>query len=163
MLKLEVQNQGLVGSLPGLIVSKDYEGRFSPGLYFWLQMTAFSRRVFTVSSLCACLSTFPLFLRTPYHIGVCVLVTQSCPNLCNLVDCSLPDSSVHGILPAGILEWVAISFSGGSSSPRSWSRVFCIAGRFFPIWATREAHHIGLGSPNDRIWLDYVCKDSIFK
>ena len=111
MLKLEVQNQGLVGSLPGLIVSKDYEGRFSPGLYFWLQMTAFSRRVFTVSSLCACLSTFPLFLRTPYHIGVCVLVTQSCPNLCNLVDRSLPDSSVHGILPAGILEWVAISFS----------------------------------------------------
>ena len=38
-------------------------------------------------------------------------VTQSCPTLCNPVDCSLPGSSVHGIFQAGILEWVAISFS----------------------------------------------------
>ena len=43
-----------------------------------------------------------------------VLVTQSCPTVCDPMDCSLPGSSVHGILQAGILEWVAISFSGGS-------------------------------------------------
>ena len=43
------------------------------------------------------------------------LVPQSCLTLCNLVDCSSPDSSVHGILQARILEWVAISFSRGSN------------------------------------------------
>ena len=45
-------------------------------------------------------------------------VAQSCPTLCNPMDCSLPGSSVHGILQARILEWVAISFSRGSSRPR---------------------------------------------
>ena len=40
--------------------------------------------------------------------NVCVLVTQSCPALCDPMDCSLPGSSVHGILQARILEWVAI-------------------------------------------------------
>ena len=55
------------------------------------------------------------------------------------MDCSLPGSSVHGILQARILEWVAIPFSRGSSWPRDWTWVSCIAGRFFTIWATREA------------------------
>ena len=45
----------------------------------------------------------------------------------------------HGILQARILEWVAIRFSRGSSWPRSWTHVSCIAGRFFTIWASREA------------------------
>ena len=45
----------------------------------------------------------------------CCLVTKSCPILCNLMDCSLPGSSVHGILQARILEWVAISFSRRTS------------------------------------------------
>ena len=48
-------------------------------------------------------------------------------------------SSVHGILQARILEWVAIPFSRGSSWPWDWTRVFCIAGRFFTTWAIREA------------------------
>ena len=47
-----------------------------------------------------------------------VLVTQLYPTLCNHMDCSPPDFSVHGILQARILEWVAISFSRGSSLPR---------------------------------------------
>ena len=42
-------------------------------------------------------------------------VTQSCPTLCDPVDCSLPGSSIDGILQARLLEWVAISFSRGSS------------------------------------------------
>ena len=50
----------------------------------------------------------------------------------------LPGSSVHGILQARILEWVAIPFSRGSSQPRDWTQVSCIAGGFFIIWATRE-------------------------
>ena len=45
-------------------------------------------------------------------------VGQSCPTLCDSMDCSLPSSSLHGILQARVLEWVAISFSRGSSRPR---------------------------------------------
>ena len=56
------------------------------------------------------------------------------------MECSLQGSSVHGILQARILEWVAIPFSTGSSHPRGWTWVSCTAGRFFIIWATREAH-----------------------
>ena len=65
-------------------------------------------------------------------------VVQSCPTLCNPMDCSLPGSSVHGIFQARILEWVAISFSRRSSQPRDWTRVSHIVGRCFTIWATRK-------------------------
>ena len=50
-----------------------------------------------------------------------------------------PLSPVHGIFLARILEWVAFSFSRGSSLPRDWTQVSCIAGRFFTHWATKEA------------------------
>ena len=53
------------------------------------------------------------------------------------MDCSQPGSSVHGVLQARIPEWVAISFSRGSSPPRDQTQVSCIAGRFFtaePPW-----------------------------
>ena len=59
-------------------------------------------------------------------------------NSCNPVDCSLPGSSVHGILQARILEWVAISFSRESSQSRDWMLVSCIVSGFFtsepPRW-----------------------------
>ena len=67
------------------------------------------------------------------------LVAQLCPTPCNPMDYSLPDSSVHGILQARILEWVALPSSRRSSQPREWTQVSCIAGGFFTIWATREA------------------------
>ena len=54
------------------------------------------------------------------------------------MDCSPPGSSVHGVLQARILEWVAIPFSRGSSWPRDWTEVFHIVGRFCIVWATRE-------------------------
>ena len=66
-------------------------------------------------------------------------VAQSCLTLCDPVDCSPPRSSVHGILQARILEWVAISFSRGSSRPRGWTQISRIVGRRFNLWATREA------------------------
>ena len=66
-------------------------------------------------------------------------VAQSCPTLYDPVDCSLPSPSVHGIPQARILEWVAISFSRGSSRPRDWTWVSHIAGRRFTLWTTREA------------------------
>ena len=63
-----------------------------------------------------------------------VKVTQSCLTLCDPMD-----YTVHGILQARILEWVAFPFSRGSSQPRDWTGVSCIAGRFFTNCAMREA------------------------
>ena len=68
-----------------------------------------------------------------------VLVAQLCPTLCNSMDYSPPGSSVHGVLQARILEWVNIPFSRESSWPRVQTWVSHMAGRFFTIWATREA------------------------
>ena len=55
------------------------------------------------------------------------------------MDCSLPESSVHGILQARTLAWVAVPFSRGSSRPWDRTWVSCTEGRFFTIWTTREA------------------------
>ena len=86
-----------------------------------------------------------------------MLVIQSCLTLCDSLDYSLPGSSVHGILQARILEWVAIPFSRGSSRPRDRTRVSCIACRFFtvcnhqgsPKWFAKDSHkrdgHCGKG------------------
>ena len=60
-------------------------------------------------------------------------VAQSCPTLCHPMDCSPPGSSVHGILQARILEWVAISFSRGYSRPRDQTQVSRIVGRCFNL------------------------------
>ena len=64
-----------------------------------------------------------------------VLITAM-PNSLQLCGLQPPGSSLHGILQARILEWVAIPFSRGFSQPRDRTQV-CIAGRFFAIWATR--------------------------
>ena len=69
-----------------------------------------------------------------------VLVTQSRLILCNPMHHSLPGSSAHGILQTRILEWVSIPFSRGYSQTRDRTSVSCIAGGFFPIRVTSEAH-----------------------
>ena len=66
-------------------------------------------------------------------LKVKVLVTQSCPTLCDPMDCSPPGSSVPGILQARILEWVASPFSRGYSQPRIEPRSSHVAGGFFII------------------------------
>ena len=65
-------------------------------------------------------------------------VAQSCPTLYNPVDCNLLGFSVHRILQARILEWIAISFSRGSSRLRARTRVSSIGGRRFNLWDTKE-------------------------
>ena len=75
-------------------------------------------------------------------------VAQSCPTLCDPMDCSLPGSSVHGIFQAIVLEWIAIFCSRGSSWPRYQTQVSCIADRCFTLWATREDTYI---TPNQGI------------
>ena len=84
---------------------------------------------------CGCTSSFfksGLFRHEYVH-------AQSCPTLCELMDCCPPGSSVHGIFQARILEWFAISFSRGSSPTRNQTQVSRIAGRRFTFWTTREA------------------------
>ena len=66
---------------------------------------------------------------------------QSCLTLCDPMDYSLPGSSVRGILQARILEWVAISFSRGSSQPRDRTRVSCIVGRRFYHLSHQGSHY----------------------
>ena len=78
-----------------------------------------------VTSVCVCTHT---------HMHVCVLVAQSCPTLFNPMAYRPSGSSVHGILEARILEWVAIPFSRDSFQPRNLTQVSCIsctAGKFF--------------------------------
>ena len=82
------------------------------------------------------------FLSRRLKKKVKMLVAHSCPTLCDPMAGILPGSSVHGILQASILEWVANPFSRGSSWPRDWTRVSCTSGGFFTIWATREAQKI---------------------
>ena len=69
---------------------------------------------------------------------VCVLSHFSHVWLCDPVNYGPPGSSVHWILQARMLEWIAMPSSRGSSQPRDQTQVCCIAGRFFTIWATRE-------------------------
>ena len=67
-------------------------------------------------------------------------VAQSCPTLCDPVDCSLPGSSVYGILQARIMEWIVISFCRGSSPPRDKTQVSCAVGRFFTTGPSGKPH-----------------------
>ena len=89
------------------------------------------------------------------------------------MDCSPPGFSVHRILQARILEWVPIISSRGSPWPRDWILVSYIAGRFFTVWATREAHfllYIPCHNKNMKkliliamMWLEYTQACGIFK
>ena len=73
-------------------------------------------------------------------IFVKVKVTQSCPAFCDPVD-----YTIHGILQARILEWLAIPFSRGSSQPRDRTQVSRTAGGLFTSWANREAQEYCCG------------------
>ena len=73
-----------------------------------------------------------------YATFVC-LVAQLYLTICEPMDSSPPDSSVHGIFQARILEWEAIPFSRWSFQPSDLTHVSCIAGRFFTRWAIGEA------------------------
>ena len=72
------------------------------------------------------------------HECAMCLVDQSCLALWDPMDYSSPGPFAHGIFQARILDWVAISSSRGSSQPRDWNFVSCIAGGFFTCWAIRE-------------------------
>ena len=102
-----------------------------PGIACWNGKPPPSLTLELVSepSLCVCVC-----------VCVCVLVAQSCPTLCDPMDSSLPDFSVHRILQARILEWIAIPFSRRTSQPRGQTLVSYITGIFFTIWATGKSY-----------------------
>jgi len=84
-------------------------------------------------------------LVTRFMFWLCAKPLQSCPAICDSTDCSPPGSSVHGILQARVLEWVAISFSRDLSDPgiEPMSLVSpALAGGFFTTSATWEALHL---------------------
>ena len=71
------------------------------------------------------------------------MCAQLCPTLCDPMDCNPPGSTVHGILQARILDWLAIFSSRGSSWPRDWTHVFCVS--YIGMWilyhmSLSEAH-----------------------
>ena len=103
------------------------------------------------SSSTFCISRPLIFTELP----MLWLVTQSCQTLCKPMYCIPPGSSVHGILQARILEWVAVPFSRGSSQPRDQTGVSCTAGGFFTSWATREA---AMAQKSHREVILYYCK-----
>ena len=75
----------------------------------------------------------------PLFWGKWSVVAQSCPTVCDPMDCSLLGSSIHEIFQARfILERAAISFSRGSSWPWDWTQVSHIVGRHFNVWATHQ-------------------------
>ena len=90
----------------------------------------------TLSSLCLCFQVLTI-------LCLCLECFQSLyvkwKSLSHIQLCDPMDYTVHGILQAWILEWVAFPFSRGSSQPSNWTGVSHIAGRFFTNWATREA------------------------
>ena len=110
----------LCGSLYKSISAKSYG-------WFWL-LALFLKVPEDLIRFCATLHSL--------HPGY--LATQLYPILCDPTGKSLPGPSVHGILQARTLEWVAMPSSRGSSWPRDLSQLSCIVSRFFSVWATRE-------------------------
>ena len=95
---------------------------------------------------------------TSYATSPCANLFQSCLTLCNLMDCSPPGSSVHGIYQARILEWAAMPFSRGSSQPRDWNcitYISCIGRHVLYHWCH-------LGSPPTKIFMtNYLTLEKI--
>ena len=96
---------------------------------------------------------------------LCAKVAQSCLTLCHSMDCTILYYPVHGILQAGILEWVAFPFSRGCSQPRDWTQVSRIAGEspvFWRIprtvWSTRS-QQVG----HDLATLTIIISQNLFK
>ena len=81
---------------------------------------------------------------SPLELCACMLNHQSYLTHCNPMDCSLPGPSVHGIIQARLLEWVAIFSTRGSSWPKGWTCVSCISRQILYHSATKEVPPFGL-------------------
>ena len=118
-------------------------------LYSQVKMTNVVKSCWCCS--CVCMWGFWYFREKLITACAVCLLTQLCLTLCDPVDCSLPGSSVRGILQARILEWVAMSSSRESSQSRARTQVSSTAGGFFTIWVS----HQGSRSQHGRCKLKY--------
>ena len=139
ILALAQPQSGLLPSAPSLAPSP-----YLPQLWTCCKDSVFKATVILMYkydalreavSLLKCLHFFSFSL----SLWLFCLVTKLWPTLCNPRDCSPPGSTVHGILQARIVERVVISFSRDLPDPGIEPRSPALAGRFFTIWATREA------------------------
>ena len=108
--------------------------------------------VYQVFTLEVALGLSKQIVRYTYHLSkrtTLCLVAQSRLILCSPMDCNPLGYSVHGDFPGKILGWVAMPSSRGSSQPRDQTQVFGVAGRFYTIWATREAPSQRTETPKD--------------
>ena len=129
----------------------DYEWHEHIFLWLWLFIFLFLQRavhVFCQSfsiGICVflwwiCGNSLCILDTTGYRLSVCSRsVTQSCPTLSDLLYCSPPGSSIHGISQARILEWDAISYFRGSSWPRNRTHLSCFGQWILYRWVTWEA------------------------
>ena len=96
---------------------------------YWCQSAVIQEPLQGCNGLvCVCVCVFMCV-----RVRACAKLLPLCPTPYNSMHCSSPGCSVHGILQARILEWVAIPFSRGSSHPRDRTCISCIAGRFFTV------------------------------
>ena len=103
------------------------------------------------------LSTCPNFPKPSSAAAAAATSLQSCPTLCDPLDCSPPGFSVHGISQARILEQVAISSSRGPFWPRDRTCSSCIGRWILYQWATWEAYHYYCSKMIDKIlsWIEF--------
>ena len=113
---------------------------FDPECPLWLRHQPRCHFI-TPSKLCWVPSVMEFLLCKQNDKRQVLLVSRV--RLCDPMDYSRPGSSVHGMLQARILEWLAIPFSRGSSWPRDWAPGACIAGRFYTVWATEKLERRG--------------------
>ena len=109
----------------------DHTWRHSDFPYFLQSEPEFCNKEFVIWAVVSSRACFCRLYRASPLAMLC-LVAQPSPTLCNPLDCSSPGSSVHRILQARILEWVAMPSCRGSSQPRDRMQVSCIAGRILP-------------------------------
>ena len=133
-----VLNARLPGKSPEILSMDNNDWQYPCS--FWPQHAYISTRILKI--YCKCYIKEPLVISEKLKLKV----AQLCLILCDPTVCSLQGSSVHGIFQARIWEWVAISFSRGSSWPRNRTWVSRIAGRCFTLWAT-------IGTQFQRGWL----------
>ena len=132
--KWQIANK-YISNIPSFFLSSSFLPLSSSSLPPSFLPTFFPSFLLSLQQECITSKILELICQRLMFMKVKVKVDQSCPTLCNPMD-----YTIHGILQARILEWIAFPFSRRSSQPRDQTQVSCTAGGFFTSWATMKAH-----------------------